>query len=44
MRANITDDVLSEARRLGIDARTPDDYLGSANAFIGRALELYRNA
>ena len=44
MRANITDDVLSEAQRLGIEARMPEDYLGSANVFVDRALELYRGA
>ncbi len=43
MRANISPDVLSEARRLGIDAETPDDYLGSADALIDRALALYRS-
>jgi 3-carboxy-cis,cis-muconate cycloisomerase len=42
MRANLSDDVLSEARRLGIEAATPDDYLGGAGALIDRALELYR--
>ena len=42
MRANISDDTLSEARRLGIDATTPDDYLGSAGVFVDRALALYR--
>ena len=42
MRANIADDTLSEARRLGLDAQSPEDYLGSATAFVDRALELYR--
>ena len=42
MRANISADVLSEAHRLGIDAKTPDDYLGSADALVDRALALYR--
>ena len=42
MRANISDDTLSEARRLGIDATKPDDYLGSAGVFVDRALALYR--
>ena len=42
MRANITDDTLSEARRLGIRAGSPDDYLGAANVFVDRALTLYR--
>jgi 3-carboxy-cis,cis-muconate cycloisomerase len=43
MRANISPDVLSEAHRLGIDAETPDDYLGSGDALIDRALALYRS-
>jgi 3-carboxy-cis,cis-muconate cycloisomerase len=38
MRANITPETLSEAERVGIDAARPEDYLGSANAFIDRAL------
>ena len=43
MRANIRDeDVLSEARRLGIDAARPEDYLGAADAFVDRALALHR--
>jgi 3-carboxy-cis,cis-muconate cycloisomerase len=42
MRANISDDVLSEARRLGIGAAAPEDYLGSADVLIDRALALYR--
>ncbi len=41
MRANISADTLSEAHRLGIDASEPEDYLGSANAFIDRALALH---
>ena len=40
MRANISADTLSEAHRLGIDASEPGDYLGSADAFIDRALAL----
>ena len=43
MRANITADVLSEAERLGIDANTPAEYLGAADALIDRALALYRS-
>ncbi len=43
MRANIGDDTLSEARRLGIDAQRPEDYLGSAEAFVDRALEFHRS-
>ena len=42
MRANIGDDTLSEAARFGIRATTPQDYLGSADAFVRRALEFYR--
>lgn len=41
MRANIRDDTLSEADRFG-GADRPEDYLGSANAFIDRALTAYR--
>jgi 3-carboxy-cis,cis-muconate cycloisomerase len=42
MRANITDETLSEAHRLGIDVSAPDDYLGAAGVFVDRALALYR--
>jgi 3-carboxy-cis,cis-muconate cycloisomerase len=42
MRANIADETLSEARRLGIDVSGPDDYLGAAGVFVDRALALYR--
>ena len=42
MRANITDETLSEARRLGIEVAGPDDYLGAAGVFVDRALALYR--
>jgi 3-carboxy-cis,cis-muconate cycloisomerase len=42
MRANIADETLSEARRLGIDVSGPDDYLGAAGEFVDRALALYR--
>ena len=38
MRANIAAETLSEAERVGIDAAQPDDYLGSVDAFIDRAL------
>ena len=44
MRANISDDTLSEARRLNIDAAAPEDYLGAAGAFVDRALDVYRKA
>jgi 3-carboxy-cis,cis-muconate cycloisomerase len=42
MRANIREETLSEAERFGIDAGGPDDYLGSADAFVERALDFYR--
>jgi len=42
MRANITPETLAEAARLGIPAARPDDYLGSADAFVDRALALHR--
>jgi 3-carboxy-cis,cis-muconate cycloisomerase len=41
MRANIAPDVLAEAAKFGIDAQQPDDYLGSVDAFIDRALGLH---
>lgn len=41
MRANVTPDVLSEAARFGIDVSEPADYLGSADAFVARALDLH---
>jgi 3-carboxy-cis,cis-muconate cycloisomerase len=42
MSANISEEVLSEAARFGIDVTAPQDYLGSADAFVERALEFYR--
>jgi hypothetical protein len=42
MRANIRRETLSEAQRFGIDTEGPEDYLGSAAAFVDRALEFYR--
>jgi 3-carboxy-cis,cis-muconate cycloisomerase len=42
MRANVSPDTLSEAKRLGLPAEGPDDYLGSASALIDRALALHR--
>ena len=42
MRANIVAETLSEAERVGIGAAGPDEYLGSAAAFIDRALALHR--
>ena len=44
MRANIVDATLSEAQRLGIDAESPEDYLGSSGAFVDRAVETYAKA
>jgi 3-carboxy-cis,cis-muconate cycloisomerase len=42
MRANIREETLAEAARFGIEADTPDEYLGSASAFVDRALAFYR--
>jgi 3-carboxy-cis,cis-muconate cycloisomerase len=42
MRANIDAGTLGEAERLEIDAQRPDDYLGSVDAFVDRALALHR--
>jgi 3-carboxy-cis,cis-muconate cycloisomerase len=42
MRANIAAETLSEAERFGIEPSGPDDYLGSAAAFVDRALDVYR--
>ena len=42
MRANIVGETLSEADRVGIEAKRPDEYLGSAELFIDRALALHR--
>jgi 3-carboxy-cis,cis-muconate cycloisomerase len=42
MRANVDVDTLSEAERFGVDAGAPEDYLGSAGAFVDRALDYYR--
>jgi 3-carboxy-cis,cis-muconate cycloisomerase len=41
MRANIQPETLSEAQG---EATRPEDYLGSAGAFVDRALEFYRRA
>ena len=43
MRENIRDETLSEAARFAPDVRAPEDYLGSAEAFIDRALAYYRS-
>jgi 3-carboxy-cis,cis-muconate cycloisomerase len=42
MRANIREETLSEARRFGAEVTSPQDYLGSADAFVERALQFYR--
>ena len=42
MRANILEATLSEAARLEIEVTGQQDYLGSADAFVERALEFYR--
>jgi hypothetical protein len=43
MRANLRAETLSEAERLGIEAREPGDYIGSSNELIDRALAAYRD-
>jgi 3-carboxy-cis,cis-muconate cycloisomerase len=42
MRANIGAETLSEAKRFGIDASDPGEYLGAADAFVDRALDFHR--
>ncbi|HVA32365.1 MAG TPA: 3-carboxy-cis,cis-muconate cycloisomerase [Gaiellaceae bacterium] len=42
MRANILDETLSEAHRLGHNVAAPEDYVGAAGVFVDRALALYR--
>jgi 3-carboxy-cis,cis-muconate cycloisomerase len=42
MRANVSDETLSEARRLGVDVAGPETYVGSTGVFVDRALALYR--
>lgn len=42
MRENIRPETLAEAVRAGEPARVPDDYLGAADVFVDRALDLYR--
>lgn len=41
MRANLRPETLSEAARFG-GAQRPEDYLGSADAFVDRALSVWR--
>jgi 3-carboxy-cis,cis-muconate cycloisomerase len=42
MRANLSAETMSEAERFAPDARESEDYLGSAGAFVDRALVFYR--
>ena len=42
MRSNLRAETLSEAGRFAPDAREPEDYLGSADVFVDRALAFYR--
>jgi 3-carboxy-cis,cis-muconate cycloisomerase len=42
MRANIEPVTLAEAARFGFIVERPEDYLGSADAFVDRALALHR--
>ena len=44
MRANLSPDALSEAERFAPGASTPEKYLGSADAFVDRALDFYRES
>jgi 3-carboxy-cis,cis-muconate cycloisomerase len=41
MRSNLRPEVLSEAERFAPEAREPEDYLGSADVFVDRALAFY---
>jgi 3-carboxy-cis,cis-muconate cycloisomerase len=43
MRSNLREETLVEAERFGLEAATPDEYLGSADAFVDRALDFYRS-
>jgi 3-carboxy-cis,cis-muconate cycloisomerase len=42
MRANLREETLTEARRFAPGASRPEEYLGSAEQLIDRALELHR--
>jgi len=42
MRANLRAETLSEAERFAPGVRAPEEYLGSAEAFVERALAYYR--
>jgi 3-carboxy-cis,cis-muconate cycloisomerase len=43
MRANLVPETMSEARRFGHDPAGAEEYLGSVDAFIDRALALHRS-
>jgi 3-carboxy-cis,cis-muconate cycloisomerase len=43
MRENVRAETLAESQRLGEPVRDPQDYLGAADVFVDRALELYRS-
>ncbi|MFL5928295.1 MAG: lyase family protein [Gaiellaceae bacterium] len=43
MRANLTPDTLAEAERFGLHPAGPEDYLGSVDTFVDRALALHRS-
>ena len=42
MRANLRDELLSEARRFRDEEVSFEDYLGAASAFVDRALAHHR--
>jgi 3-carboxy-cis,cis-muconate cycloisomerase len=44
MRANLVPDTLSEAERFAPGVSSPEEYLGSAEAFVDRALAFYRES
>jgi 3-carboxy-cis,cis-muconate cycloisomerase len=44
MRANLAPETLSEAERFAPDVSAPEQYLGSADAFVQRALDFYRES
>lgn len=44
MRANMTDELLSEQRSFGREGDDPSSYLGSAHAFVDRVLDAYRKS
>src|SRR5262249_33290467 len=44
MRANLVPETLSEAERFAPGVSAPEEYLGSADAFVDRALAFYRES